>query len=224
MRIFAFNEAKACIRDHQFTVLAGSKAKPWDQSHKGWSYETLQKKLVRLGRLHWIHQDYGLFTADVIFSSSSAAASIVNGAPVSGPASWEDESSGEVLRAILEQQNLSIADPTFILKMPKIGVAANARLASDRVGLIVCVGSIVRANWVGLDIGYAKLHHRYLLDGTIVRTTGVLGRLTRDVEFASSSPAASIVKGNNSNGRSDWKIEGAGETYYEWCLDEKARQ
>ena len=222
MLILAFQEAKACIRDDRFTVLAGSKARPWDQSFKGWSYQTLQKKLVRNGRLQWMDAKNGVFTVDVAFSSSSAAAAIVNGAPTSGPANWVDESSGELLRQILQHKNVYSPDPTFVLTMPKIGVQARARLTGDRSGLIVMRGSIVRARWVGLELGYLNLHRQFLEDGTIELHSGILSCLTRDVEFSSSSAAASIVKGNNSNGRSDWKVAGAGETYYEWCLDEKA--
>lgn len=223
MQHLEFSDARACIRDHRFVVLAGSKVKAWDQIHKGWSYETLQKKLAKSGRLRWLTTEYGVFTTDVAFSSSSAAASIVNGAPISGPASWVDGSSGLLLRKILRRQNIFTVDPVFILTMPKIGVEAKARLNRDRIGLTVIRDSIVRAKWVGLNIGYAKLNREFLADGTIVWGAGVLGYLTSDVKFSSASAAASIVKGNNSNGQSDWKIEGAGETYYEWRLDDEAQ-
>ena len=224
MQQFVFGEARACIRGQKFIVLAGSKVKAWDQSIKGWSYATLQKALAKRGKLRWLTEEYGVFTSDVAFSSASAAASIIGGEPVSGPASWVDISSGASLREILAEQDICIVSPVFVLKMPKIGVDATARLNRDRVGLTVLQHSTVRAKWVGLDIGYAKLNRQYLSDGTIARVEGILGLLTRDVEFSSASGAASIVKGNNSNGKSDWKIEGAGETYYEWCLDHKAQQ
>ncbi|MDE2834176.1 MAG: DUF4357 domain-containing protein [Bacteroidota bacterium] len=224
MERLEFNDAKACIQDHRFVVLAGSKVRAWDQAQKGWSYETLQKKLARSGRLRWLTPEFGVFTEDVSFSSPSAAASIVNGAPVSGPASWVEESTGLILRILLQQRQIHMVDPVFKLTMPKIGVDAKARLNGDRIGLMVLSDSIVRAKWVGLNIGYARLNRQLLADGTIRRSTGVLGHLTRDVEFSSASAAASIVKGNNANGKSDWKIEGAGETYYEWRMDEEARR
>ena len=223
MQRLEFSEARARIQDHRFVVLAGSRVKAWDQAHKGWSYETLQKKLSRSGCLHWLTQDFGVLTKDVAFSSSSAAASIVNGAPVSGPASWVEQSGSLLLREILQRQHIYTVDPVFVLTMPKIGVDAKARLNNDRIGLTVLSGSIVRAKWVGLDNGYAKLNRQLLAAGTIRWGAGVLGYLTREVKFSSASAAASIVKGTNANGKSDWKIEGAGETYYEWRLDEEAR-
>ena len=224
MQQFVFGEARACIREHRFIVLAGSKVTVWDQTITGWSYATLQKALAKRGKLRWLTNEYGVFTSDVAFSSASAAASIVSGEPVSGPASWVEISSGAALREILAQQDICIVDPVFVLRMPKIGVDATARLNHDRVGLTVLKHSIVRAKWVGLDVGYAKLNRQYLSDGTIARIEGNLGLMMRDIEFSSASGAASIVKGNNSNGRSDWRIEAAGETYYEWCLDHKAQQ
>ncbi|QOF96275.1 GIY-YIG nuclease family protein [Novacetimonas hansenii] len=90
--------AKAVFQDGEFIVEAGSQARgEWQRqdSVQAGSYRPLHDELVRSGILQ-MAGTHRVFTKDYAFRSPSAAAAVVFGHSVSGPAAWKLESNPEV--------------------------------------------------------------------------------------------------------------------------------
>lgn len=80
--------ARAHVADGEFTVLAGSRAKPWGATAT--SYRALQQMLINDGTLHSDEDSSWLtFTHDQVFSSVSAASSTVLGRNSNGKLEWK---------------------------------------------------------------------------------------------------------------------------------------
>jgi hypothetical protein len=81
--------ATARLIGAEFVVQKGSvTAKSWDSRYDNTTYAHLYAELVKTGTL----QEQGeqrVFTENYAFSSTSAAASVVNGRPWSGPVAWK---------------------------------------------------------------------------------------------------------------------------------------
>ncbi|MCP1217171.1 GIY-YIG nuclease family protein [Acetobacter orientalis] len=85
--------AKAVFQDGEFIVEAGSQARSdW---HGDGTYKPLHEELVRSGILQ-MDGEHRVFTKDYAFKSPSAAAAVVFGHPVSGPAAWKLESNPDI--------------------------------------------------------------------------------------------------------------------------------
>lgn len=89
--------AKAVFQGGEFIVEAGSQARSeWHgEGGQSASYQPLHDELVRSGILQ-IAGTHRVFTKDYAFRSPSAAAAVVFGHSVSGPAAWKLESNPEV--------------------------------------------------------------------------------------------------------------------------------
>ncbi|KXV56318.1 methionine sulfoxide reductase [Acetobacter tropicalis] len=90
--------AKAIFRNGEFIVEAGSHARSeWmnEQAIHSGSYKPLQDELVRSGVLR-PDGTHMVFTKDYAFRSPTAAAAIVFGHSVSGPAAWKLESNPDI--------------------------------------------------------------------------------------------------------------------------------
>lgn len=101
--IFAFSTGGAVARgretDDGFVVLAGSTARKQTSGTFPAGYRVLRESLIADGRIaEGEGADPYRFTADVAFSSPSAAASIVSGRSASGPIEWKVEGSGQSYR------------------------------------------------------------------------------------------------------------------------------
>ena len=91
--------ARARETDEGFVVLAGSTARKGASGTFPAGYAVLRDKLLASGQLlDEPSSDLHRFTADVVFSSPSAAASIVAARSASGPIEWKLESSGQSYR------------------------------------------------------------------------------------------------------------------------------
>jgi hypothetical protein len=99
-------KAQAVQSDEGFVVLAGSRAsgKLTDALAKG--YIQQREDLIQQGVLKPEPDGHYLFTVDAVFSSPSAAASIISGYPSSGPQNWSDP-NGVTLKNLLEKEKLA---------------------------------------------------------------------------------------------------------------------
>lgn len=89
--------AKAVFQDGEFIVEAGSQARSdWHgEGGQSASYQPLHDELVRSGTLQ-MAGTHRVFTKDYAFRSPSAAAAVVFGHSVSGPAAWKLESNPDI--------------------------------------------------------------------------------------------------------------------------------
>ncbi|MBE7619352.1 GIY-YIG nuclease family protein [Komagataeibacter sp. FNDCR1] len=85
--------AKAIFQDGEFVVEAGSQART--EWHGEGTYKPLHEELVRSGILQ-LSGEHRVFTKDYAFRSPSAAAAVVFGHAVSGPAAWKLEDNPDI--------------------------------------------------------------------------------------------------------------------------------
>lgn len=101
MFAFATAGASATARETEegFVVLAGSTARPTPTETFPAGYLALRDQLVADGKLAGgPAPDLYTFTSDVVFSSPSAAASIVAARSASGPREWKVEGTGQMYK------------------------------------------------------------------------------------------------------------------------------
>jgi len=100
-------KAQAIQTDEGFVVLAGSRASgnPTEALAKGYAQQ--REELIEQGVLKLEADGQYLFTVDAVFSSPSAAASIISGYPSSGPKNWSDP-TGTTLRSLLEKEKQGV--------------------------------------------------------------------------------------------------------------------
>ncbi|KAA8387093.1 GIY-YIG nuclease family protein [Acetobacter tropicalis] len=89
--------AKAIFQGGEFIVEAGSQARSewYGEGGQSASYQPLHDELVRSGILQMVGT-HRVFTKDYAFRSPSAAAAVVFGHSVSGPAAWKLESNPDI--------------------------------------------------------------------------------------------------------------------------------
>jgi hypothetical protein len=101
MFVFATAGASATARetDDGFIVLAGSTARRTPTETFPAGYLALRDQLIASGKLtHGPASDLYTFTSDVIFTSPSAAASIVAARSASGPREWKVNGTGQMYK------------------------------------------------------------------------------------------------------------------------------
>ena len=98
-------KAQAIQSDEGFVVLAGSRGSGFPTEALGKGYALQREELIEQGVMKLESDGNYLFTVDAVFSSPSAAASIVAGYPSSGPQSWVDQ-NGVSLKSLLEKEKL----------------------------------------------------------------------------------------------------------------------
>ncbi len=64
--------------------------------------------------------------------------------------------------------------------------------------------------------GYGALKEKLVNDGTLKKNGPNKLQFTKSYAFRSPSAAAAIVLDRNSNGRTEWKVQGSKTTYHEW--------
>lgn len=89
--------ARAAETPDGFVIMAGSTARKAETGTFPAGYRTLRDELLGKGQLVDGGQTYR-FTGDVVFSSPSAAASIVAGRSATGPGEWKLEGTGTTYR------------------------------------------------------------------------------------------------------------------------------
>ena len=115
--------------------------------------------------------------------------------------------------------------PTFVLKAKTLGgelvVEAIARLVDGE--FLVREGSTARRQ-AGSQNSYAGRRAELVKVGLLVEHPNKADVMvfTGDVPFASPSAAAAVVLNRNSNGRSEWRVEGTNETYADWQASQVA--
>lgn len=96
----------------------------------------------------------------------------------------------------------------------KSGVQATA--VEEDGEFIVLEGSEALTGTGYVQQSYSGLKDRLIADGVLVDDGEGKLRFTRPWSFSSPSAAAAVVLDRNSNGRTEWKVEGQKLTYYDW--------
>ncbi|WP_424980386.1 GIY-YIG nuclease family protein [Leisingera sp. S232] len=81
---------------------------------------------------------------------------------------------------------------------------------------IVLEGSEALSGTGYVQQSYGKLKEQLLADGILMPNGDERLRFVKPWSFSSPSAAAAVVLDRNSNGRTEWKVEGAKLTYHEW--------
>jgi len=81
---------------------------------------------------------------------------------------------------------------------------------------IVLEGSEALSGTGYVQQSYGRLKEQLLADGILIPNGDERLRFVKPWSFSSPSAAAAVVLDRNSNGRTEWKVEGAKLTYHEW--------
>lgn len=112
------------------------------------------------------------------------------------------------------QAELPSESPCFVLEIPK---SKGRALAQEIDGeFLVFKGSRARHQWVGKAGGYEGLFNQLVSDGVLAEDGDGLRSFISDQVFSSTSAAAAVVLGRSANGRTEWVVEGSGQTYAVW--------
>ena len=104
----------------------------------------------------------------------------------------------------------------FVLENRKHDLRASAILNNGE--FVVEKGSLCRFQWeskAAIIHSYSQLHAQLKRAG-ILREEGTRCVFTENYAFQSPSAAAAVINGRPSNGTTEWRHEGSGETYKEW--------
>ena len=108
----------------------------------------------------------------------------------------------------------------------KSGVQATA--VEEEGEFVVLEGSEALTGTGYVQQSYAGLKEKLVSDGVIVPQDVPPGsdrlRFARPWSFNSPSAAAAVVLDRNSNGRLEWKVKGASQTYHDWQQAQAERQ
>lgn len=96
----------------------------------------------------------------------------------------------------------------------KSGVQATA--VEEDGEFIVLEGSEALTGTGYVQQSYGGLKDKLISDGVLVEDSEDKLRFTRPWPFSSPSAAAAVVLDRNSNGRTEWKVEGKKLTYHDW--------
>ncbi|KPQ00272.1 MAG: protein of unknown function containing DUF4357 domain [Rhodobacteraceae bacterium HLUCCA12] len=108
----------------------------------------------------------------------------------------------------------------------KSGVKATA--VEEDGEFVVLEGSEALTEMGFVQKSYGGLKEKLIADGVLVPPDGPPRsnklRFTRPWSFSSPSAAAEVVLDRNSNGRLEWKVKGASQTYHDWQQAQAAKQ
>jgi hypothetical protein len=108
----------------------------------------------------------------------------------------------------------------------KSGVKATA--VEEEGEFIVLEGSEALTGTGYVQQSYAGLKEKLIADGVLVPVDVPPGarklRFARPSSFNSPSAAAAVVLDRDSNGRTEWKVKGASQTYHDWQQAQASRQ
>lgn len=110
----------------------------------------------------------------------------------------------------------------FEMASPKHGIRATASLEDGE--FVVLEGSTARSDWLHEPTRlatYGLLHEELKRTGVLL-PQGECHYFTTNYAFKSPSAAAAIVNARQSNGPSDWKVEGTLKTYRQWEAEQLA--
>lgn len=104
--------------------------------------------------------------------------------------------------------------PEFVIQR-KEGMVARARDVDGE--LVVLEGSEALKDTDFAVNSYARLRGKLVNEGALAEVEGrPFLVFTRDTAFPSPSAAAAVILNRNSNGRTEWKVTGTGQTYNDW--------
>ena len=108
----------------------------------------------------------------------------------------------------------------------KSGVAATA--VEEDGEFVVLEGSEALTGTGYVQQSYGGLKEKLVADGVLVAQDMPPGtrklRFAKPWSFSSPSAAAAVVLDRNSNGRVEWKVKGASQTYHDWQQAQAAKQ
>ena len=106
-------------------------------------------------------------------------------------------------------------NPTFKLSHSKKGISAKAQeVDGEFVILEQSIGSLNEA--VSFNDKLKSMRDQLLASGRIIQKGSENFICTEDIAFTSPSAAAVFLFGTSRNGRTDWIVEGSGQTYGDW--------
>jgi len=120
----------------------------------------------------------------------------------------------------------SVSDEVQFEIRHKSGVEASA--VEEDGEFVVLEGSEALTGTGYVQQSYGGLKEKLIADGVLVAQdvppgTGKL-RFAKPWSFSSPSAAAAVVLDRNSNGRLEWKVKGANQTYHDWQQAQAAKQ
>ena len=108
----------------------------------------------------------------------------------------------------------------------KSGVQATA--VEEDGEFIVLEGSEALSGTGYVQQSYSGLKEKLITEGVLVPQDGPVGtnkmRFAAPWSFNSPSAAAAVVLDRNSNGRIEWKVRGANQTYHDWQQAQASKQ
>jgi len=108
----------------------------------------------------------------------------------------------------------------------KSGVQATA--VEEDGEFIVIEGSEALSGTGYVQQSYSGLKEKLITEGVLVPQDGPVGtnkmRFAAPWSFNSPSAAAAVVLDRNSNGRIEWKVRGANQTYHDWQQAQASKQ
>jgi len=104
----------------------------------------------------------------------------------------------------------------------KSGVQATA--VEEDGEFIVLEGSEARYDSGAERKDYESLKEQLIEDEILIDKSDDLWMFSKPFAFKSPSAAASVVLDRNANGRTEWKVKGASQTYHDWQQAQAAKQ
>ena len=96
----------------------------------------------------------------------------------------------------------------------KTGVFAEAVEEDDE--FVVLEGSEALINTGYLQQSYGRLKEKLIGDGVLIPIEASKLKFAKPHSFSSPSAAAAVVLDRNANGRTEWKVKGAKQSYHDW--------
>ncbi|OHC26710.1 MAG: endonuclease [Pseudomonadales bacterium RIFCSPLOWO2_12_59_9] len=106
------------------------------------------------------------------------------------------------------------ASPRFVMTAAKYGASAAAQEIDGE--FVVLKGSTARGEWGNTAHSYENLFKLLVTDGVLQAAGGSCKVFTQDYAFSSPSAAAAVIHGRAANGRTEWTVQGTGQTYAAW--------
>ncbi len=120
----------------------------------------------------------------------------------------------------------SVSDEVQFEIRHKSGVEATA--VEEEGEFVVLEGSEALTGTGYVQQSYGGLKEKLIADGVLVSQDLPTGtdklRFAKPWSFSSPSAAAAVVLDRNSNGRLEWKVKGASQTYHDWQQAQAAKQ
>lgn len=197
--------------------LVTSKDQNLTKAHVKYLESWLITKATQVGRCQLVNStahDYGNLPESDLADMAFFAEQIRTVLPVLG-FDFLRETSKPVKTSTTQGASTSSESPIFTLEIQRRKLMARAQEVDGE--FFVLAGSLARATWSSNShSNYKALHEQLREEGSLVAHEEGSLQFAVDKMFASPSAAAAVISGRAANGRTQWKIEGTGQTYGEW--------